>query len=93
MPASGCMIFDVCTSNQFSIVNRKFKDLEYSILLDQLAQYTLNYTRLLNENGTAQQKEQCQQTIRGLLAEINIREIESDRGSDRSKDSSNEIIR
>jgi hypothetical protein len=87
------MIFDVCTSNQFSIVNRKFKDLEYSILLDQLAQYTLNYTRLLNENGTAQQKEQCQQTIRGLLAEINIREIESDRGSDRSKDSSNEIIR
>ena len=59
-------------------MNRKFKDLDYSILLDQLAQHTAVYTRLLNENGSAKEKEACKQLIHGILAEINIREREQD---------------
>jgi hypothetical protein len=68
-------------------VNRKFKDLEYSALLDQLAHHTAIYTRLLSENGTSQEKDECRQTIQRLLAEINIRESEG-----QPKDSSNKII-
>jgi len=74
-------------------VNRKYKDLDYSALLDQLAQHTLSYTKLLNENGTSQKKEECQQTIRRLLAEINIREKESDQDLNSGRGSSNKTPR
>jgi hypothetical protein len=57
-------------------VNRKFKNLDHSSLFDQLAQYTAVYTRLLNENGSAKEKEECRQLIHRLLAEISIRERE-----------------
>ena len=68
-------------------VNRKFKHLDSSTLFDQLAQHTAAYTRLLNENGTRQDKEECRQTIQRLLAEINIREKEGE-----SKDPADRII-
>jgi len=57
-------------------VNRKFKHLEYSALLDELARSTTVYTKLLSENGTSQERDVCRQTINRLLAEINIRERE-----------------
>jgi len=57
-------------------VNRKFKNFDHSTLFDQLAHYTAVYTRLLNENGSAKEKEECRQLIHRLLAEINIRERE-----------------
>ncbi len=59
-------------------MNRKFKHLEYSALLDELARNTTVYTKLLHENGTSQEKDECRQTINRLLAEINIRERESE---------------
>jgi hypothetical protein len=59
-------------------VNRKFKHLEYSTLLDQLAQYTSVFTKLLNENGTSQEKDEYRQVIQRLLAEINFREREGE---------------
>ena len=57
-------------------MNRKFKHLEYSALLDELARNTTVYTKLLSENGTSQERDECRQTINRLLAEINIRERE-----------------
>jgi hypothetical protein len=57
-------------------VNRIFQNLDYSILLDTLAQHTAIYTKLLNENGTSQDKDECRQVIHRILAEINIRERE-----------------
>jgi len=68
-------------------VNRKFINLDHSSLLDQLAQQTAIYTRLLNENGSAKEKEECRQLIQRLLAEINIREREAE-----SKDPADRII-
>jgi len=68
-------------------VNRKFKNLDHSSLFDQLAQHTAVYTRLLNENGSAKEKEECRQLIHRLLAEINIREREGE-----SKDPADRII-
>jgi hypothetical protein len=64
------------TSIQAQFVNRKFKNVEYSLLFDQLAHQTAIYTRLLTENGSAQKKGECRQLIHRLLAEINIRERE-----------------
>jgi len=69
-------------------VNRKFINLDHSSLLDQLAQQTAIYTRLLNENGSAKEKEECRQLIQRLLAEINIREREAE-----SKDPADRIIK
>jgi len=69
-------------------VNRKFINLDHSSLLDQLAQQTAIYTRLLNENGSARKKEECRQLIQRLLAEINIREREAE-----SKDPADRIIK
>ena len=60
-------------------MNRKFKHLEYSALLDELARHTTVFTKLLNENGTSQEKDECRQMINRLLAEINIREREVER--------------
>jgi len=57
-------------------VNRKFKHLDYSLLLDQLAQNTAVYTRLLNENGSADARDTCKQLIHRILAEISLRERE-----------------
>jgi hypothetical protein len=74
-------------------LNRKFKDLEYSALLDQLAQHTEVFTKLLHENGSAQQKEDCQGIIRRILAEINIRERMNEREPEGRKDSNNRINR
>ena len=74
-------------------MNRKFKHLEYSALLDQLAQHTATYTKLLNENGTTDQKQACQQTIRRILAEINIREKEEVRDPDNGTDPTGKTIR
>lgn len=62
-------------------MNRKFKHLEHSALLDQLAHYTAAYTKLLHENGTSQEKDECRQLIQRLLAEINIRERERETNS------------
>ena len=59
-------------------MNRKFKHIEYSVLLDQLAQYAAAYTKLLNENGSSQQKDECKQMLHRLLAEISIRDREAD---------------
>ena len=70
-----------------TIVNRKFKDLEYSELLDQLAQHTAVYTRLLNENGSPRDKGESRQLIQRILAEINIRERERE-----TKDPADRII-
>lgn len=69
-------------------MNRKFINLDHSSLLDQLAQQTAIYTRLLNENGSAKEKEECRQLIQRLLAEINIREREAE-----SKDPADRIIK
>jgi len=69
-------------------MNRKYKHLEYSALLDELAQNTAIYTRLLHENGTSDAKENCRQTIHRLLAEVSIREKEN-----QSTDPANRIIR
>ena len=69
-------------------MNRKFKHLEFSALLDQLAQNTAMYTKLLHENGTSEEKENCRQTIHRLLAELTIREREGE-----SSDPANRIIR
>ncbi len=68
-------------------VNRKFKDLDYSVLLDRLAQHTAEFTQLLNENGSAKEKEECRQLIQRFLAEINIREREGE-----TKDPADKII-
>jgi hypothetical protein len=74
-------------------VNRKYKDIEYSALLDQLAQYTLDYTKMLNENASSQLKEDCQKTIRRILAEINIRESESTKNDGTGRDRSSKSVR
>jgi hypothetical protein len=74
-------------------VNRIFKHLEYSALLDQLAQHTEIFTKLLNENGSAQQKAECQNVIRRILAEINIRERMNEREPDTTKDPTNKTNR
>jgi len=74
-------------SDHFTM-NRKYKDLDYSALLDELAQNTAIYTRLLNENGTSDERENCRQTIQRLLAEVNIRVKENE-----SIDPANRIIR
>ena len=63
-------------------MNRIFQNLEYSALLDELAQHTAIYTRLLNENGTRQEKDDCRQVIQRILAEINIRERETNDPAD-----------
>jgi hypothetical protein len=68
-------------------VNRKFKNLDHSSLLDQLAQHTAVYTRLLIESGSTDQKEACRQLIHRILAEINIRERERE-----TKDPADRII-
>ena len=67
--------------------------MEYSALLDQLAQHTEVFTKLLHENGSSQQKEECQNIIRRILAEINIRERMNEREPDARKDSTNRINR
>jgi hypothetical protein len=69
-------------------VNRKYKDLDYTSLLDQLAQFTAVYTKLLNENGTSQAKDECKKMIHKLLAEINIRGREEE-----SQDPANRVVR
>jgi hypothetical protein len=69
-------------------VNRKYKDLDKTSLFDKLAQFTAVYTKLLNENGTSQAKDECKKTIHKLLAEINIRESEEQSG-----DPANRLIR
>ena len=68
-------------------VNRRFKDFDYSTLLDDLAQHTAVYTRLLNENGSSKEKEECRQLIQRIMAEINIREREQ-----QTQDSGDRII-
>jgi hypothetical protein len=68
-------------------VNRKFKNVDYSVLLDQLAQHTAVYTRLLNDNGAGNKKEECRQLIQRLMAEINLREQERE-----TKDPADRII-
>jgi hypothetical protein len=87
------MIFDGLSHSKIRKLNRKFKDLEYSTLLDQLAQHTEIFTKLLNENGSSQQKEECQNIIRRILAEINIRERLNEREPGARKDSDNRINR
>jgi hypothetical protein len=69
-------------------VNRKYKDLDHSSLLDKLAQFTAVYTKLLNDNGTSQAKDECKKMIQKLLAEINIREREEE-----SQDPANRVVR
>ena len=68
-------------------MNRKFQNVDYSVLLDELAQHTAVYTRLLTENGSAREKEECRQLIHRILAEISLREHEGER-----KDPADRII-
>jgi hypothetical protein len=52
---------------------RPFEVLEMTDLVNVLAQYTARYTKMLSEGGRKKDIFNCQETIRALIAEIELR--------------------
>ena len=52
---------------------RPFEVLETTDLVGVLAEYTARYTKMLTEGGKKKDILNCQETIRALIAEIELR--------------------
>jgi hypothetical protein len=52
---------------------RPFEVLETTDLVSVLAEYTARYTKMLTEGGRKKDILNCQETIRALIAEMEIR--------------------
>ena len=52
---------------------RPFEVLETTDLVTVLAEYTARYTKMLTEGGKKKDVLNCQETIRALIAEIELR--------------------
>jgi hypothetical protein len=52
---------------------RPFEILDTTALVDALAEYTARYTKILSEGGNKSDMVNCQETIKSLIAEIELR--------------------
>ncbi len=52
---------------------RPFEILDTNALVDALAEYTARYTRILAEGGKEADMDNCQETIKSLISEIELR--------------------
>jgi hypothetical protein len=52
---------------------RPFEILDTTALVDALAEYTARYTKILAEGGKEGDLDNCQETIKSLITEIELR--------------------
>jgi hypothetical protein len=52
---------------------RPFEILDTTALVDALAEYTARYTKILSEGGKETDMVNCQETIKSLISEIELR--------------------
>ena len=52
---------------------RPFEILDTTALVDALAEYTARYTKILAEGGKEADMDNCQETIKSLISEIELR--------------------